>query len=409
MLGSLARRQRRPLWGALSLLLAIGTGLVLFAAARAKSEAAGEAAIDARLAAQTELAPMLQPRDLMAPIIGQRAEDLAAGIDRAITSVSTVDEVRIYTEVGRILYAEDPSLVGTRPSYLRDLTFEVANGQTVSRIRAGLMQTYVPLWLAPGGETVVAELSQAYDPIVAGVAGGWNRLGLVTGGLLLLTLGMVVVTTRASAIHPMAVQVYGKAVVPPQANRADLRAQEEQRRQADERAKAADERYRTVKEQLREQVEKVRELEGRIAMDDMQTTTNSGELQVLRDQLRDTAERLHKAELDNNALRERLALRQQELETAKHRAAAARADGDMTELKERLEAAERRASEMSRDMEKIEAELEYTTGRFHLSKLSEALREFDNDEESIDIDEEDDLYEHPVVLRSTVATHRKVR
>ena len=352
---------------------------------------------------------MLQPRDLMAPIIGQRAEDLAAGIDRAITSVSTVDEVRIYTEVGRILYAEDPSLVGTRPSYLRDLTFEVANGQTVSRIRAGLMQTYVPLWLAPGGETVVAELSQAYDPIVAGVAGGWNRLGLVTGGLLLLTLGMVVVTTRASAIHPMAVQVYGKAVVPPQANRADLRAQEEQRRQADERAKAADERYRTVKEQLREQVEKVRELEGRIAMDDMQTTTNSGELQVLRDQLRDTAERLHKAELDNNALRERLALRQQELETAKHRAAAARADGDMTELKERLEAAERRASEMSRDMEKIEAELEYTTGRFHLSKLSEALREFDNDEESIDIDEEDDLYEHPVVLRSTVATHRKVR
>ena len=407
MLGSLARRQRRPLWGAISLLLAIGTGLALTAAARARGEAAEKAATDARLAAQTQLAPMLQPRDLMAPIVGTRAQELTATIDDTITSV---DEVRIYSSLGRILYAEDAEIVGTRPSYLRDLTFEVAGGESRSQVRGGLLQTYVPIWLAPGGEVVVAEMSQAQGPIAAGASAPWGQIALGTGALMLGALGMVVATSRAPAAPARTVQATGQQqsktqVVPAP---ADVHALEEQRRKADERAKAADERYRTVKQQLREAMDTVKELEGRIAMGDMQTTTTGGDLQALRDQLRDTAERLHKAELDNNALRERLALRQHELEAAKHQAAAARTDEDMNELKTRLEAAERRASEMSREMEKIEAELEYTTGRFHLSKLSEALREFDNDE-SIEIDDEDDLFEHPVVIRSRVATDGKVR
>ena len=414
MLGSLVKRERRPLWGWLSCLLLVAIGASMFMGIRARSAATAEAAKDAELVAQTELAPLLMPRDLMAPVVGDRATDLTEQVDAMITSVTPIGRVRIYSSLGRLLYSADPKIVGTRPTYLKNLTLEVAAGDARSENHSGLLQTYVPIWLSPEGTVVVAEMSQAYGPIAAEASGSWTLVALVCGALLLGMFAMVVVTTLAQP-STMPVQVYHqqaparqpKELLAPGADapiyqQAGFRVVEEQRLAAEGRAKAAEENYRSVQKQLKATLTQMKDLEGRLTMQESQTTTTDTELQALRDQLRDTAERLHKADLDNNQLRERMALRQRELEEARHQVASIRVDGsEAEELKQRLLAAERRAGELAREAERLENELDYTKSKFHMSKLSEALREFDNDEDiEIDVDaDEDDLFEHPVIMR----------
>ncbi len=410
LLGSLARRERRPLWGTFTFILAVALGLSVWAAMNARSEATGEAEVDAELAAQTELAPLLQPRDLVNPISGDRAAELTANIERTITSVSPVDAVRIFSPLGRILYAEDPKFVGTRPSYLRNLTFEVASGDTRSIVRDGLLQTYIPIWLTSGGDVAVAELSQPHGPIVAEATAGWYRIAMIAGALMLGCLAMVVVTTGATGAGATQAQRYTTAVprrLPrdttafayeaPMYEQPGFRAIEEQRQEAERRANAVEENFRAVQRRLKEALAQVKELEGRLAMNEAQNGTNDGELTALRDQLRETSERLHKAELDNNAVRERMSLRQQELDEARRMLSELRAGGD-DELRARLEAADRRAAEMEREIGELESELTQTTTKFHMTKFAQALHEFENVD--LEIEEEDDLFEHPVIIRN---------
>jgi hypothetical protein len=141
MFGSLTRRRRRPLWGWLIVILLFAVSGSLFLSMRTKSQAIQEASTEARLAGQTELATLLEPRDLLAPVVGVRALELGAGI----TSVGPIDDIRIYSSLRRILYADDPAIVGTRPSYLRDLTFAVASGEAQTQVRGDVLQTLVPI------------------------------------------------------------------------------------------------------------------------------------------------------------------------------------------------------------------------------------------------------------------------
>ena len=413
MFGSLTRRERRPLWGTFTFIFAVVVGLSVWAGLHARSEATNEAAIDAELAAQTELAPLLQPRDLTSTITGDQAVELAEGIERSITSVSPVEGVRIFSSLGRILYAEDPKFVGTRPSYLRNLTFEVASGDAQSLVRNGMLLTYVPIWLTPGGDVAVAELSQPLGPIVSEASAGWFRIALLVGALMLGCLAMVVVTTRAAPGRPGAVQLYGTAshrmpagspsIGAPIYQHAGFRQIEEQRQDAERRASAVEENFRAVQKRLKEALAQVKDLEARLSMNEAQNGTSDGEMSELREQLRETSERLHKAELENNALRERMTLRQQELEESRRLLAEVRAEGDHEELRSRLDAAGERAAHMEREIDRLESELDSTTSRFHMTKFTEALREFDNDELQIE-EEEDDGFEHPMIIRNSTGT-----
>lgn len=423
MFGSLVRRERRPIWGALSFIFAVGIGLSIWSALDAREKATQDASTEAKLVAQTELAPMLQTRDLIAPVTAERAAQLGSGIESTITSVTPIEGIRLYSSLGRVLYADEPQLLGTRPSYLRDLTFEVANGEAQSIVRDGTLQTYVPVWLNPNSTVAVAEVSQAYGPIISEATAIWYRNAAIAGGLFVLTFGMVLAASRAKARVAAPVQVYqaapsrkatkgqpAPAAGSPMYQHAGFRELEAQRQEATRRAEVAEQNFMGVQQQLKATLTQLKELEGRLAMNETQTSTNDGELQALRDQLKDTAERLHKAELDNNALRERMTLRQQELEEAQRAAAEMVSDTDKAELRTRLAAADERAAELVRQIEKLESELEYTNTKFHMTKLSEALREFDTDDIEIESDE-DESFEHPVVIRnkSGRTTPQKVR
>lgn len=379
MFGRSHRRERRAVWGSLTLIIVIAIGGTLTAAASSRTRLTERAATDARLIAQTQLAPLLTARDLEAPITGERARELGEAIRAEIISTGPIEKIRLYSRLGRILYDADPQLVTVRPSFVRDLIYRVATGRAESIVREGHLLTYVPLWTSPGGTVVVAEMSQPYGPIEAEATGLWHRIALGLGIALLATAGLFVRAVRARdrAISLVEVRAHPEFV-----------AAEDARARAEQRAAAAEAALTDVRRQLRAALDEISTMERTMEM--LEQEDRSEEVRSLRDQLRDTAERLHAVERDNAALRERLALRQRELDEHKARLLQLEArtpSAEVEELRRSLEAAERRATELESEVERLEAELDATAGSLHLAKLSEALREIDNDETLVELDE----------------------
>ena len=208
MVGSLTRRRWRPLWAWTAVLMMGAVVACVFMASGARSTALADASTDARLAAQTELATLLEPRDLISPVVGERAAELGAAIESQILSVGPIDEVRIYSSLGRILYAKDPSIVGTRPTYLRDSTFEVASGEPKAQVRGDVLQTLVPIWLSPGGTVVVAEMSQPAGSVVSSATTPWYLAAGACAALMLGAIAMVTASSRPRAPAPVAAPVH---------------------------------------------------------------------------------------------------------------------------------------------------------------------------------------------------------
>lgn len=437
MFDSLARRRRRPLWAWTAVLLLGAAVACVLMASGARSAALEEASTDARLAAQTKLATLLEPRDLIAPVVGERAVELGAAIQAQITSTGPIDDVRIYSSLGRILYADDPTIVGTRPSYLRDSTFEVASGEPMTQVRGSVLQTLVPIWLSPGGTVVVAEMSQPAGTVGSSATTPWYAAAAACGLLMVGAIALVVASSRPQAPAPVPVQVFPAMDQAPAPNRSrehprpqpapvDRREVEEaqrSRRNAESRAEAAEQNLHGLQKQLAEALEANRELQAHLVAAQSTTHTSDSEADALRRQLGETTERLNRAEIDAKALRERLSLRQQELEESQSKLASAHASagaveelerrleaaetrtGELEELRARLESAEGRADEMAGEMARMEADLEYTAGQFHMSKLSEALRDIEQEEHN----ETDGSLEHPVIIRGNGGPGGKVR
>jgi predicted nucleic acid-binding Zn-ribbon protein len=400
MFGRTHRRERRALWGSLTLAIVIAIGGTLAAAASSRTRLTERAATDARLVAQTQLAPLLTARDLEGPITGDRARELGAAIRSEIVSTGPIEKIRLYSKLGRILYDADPEIVTVRPSFVRDLIYRVATGEAESIVREGHLLTYVPLWTSPGGTVVVAEMSQPYDPIAAEATGTWHRIALGLGLALAVTFALWVRAIRARDRTLSLVEVRAHP---------EFVAAEDARTRAEQRAAAAEAALTDVRRQLRAALDEISTMERTMEM--LEQEDRSEEVRTLRDQLRDTAERLQAVERDNAALRERLALRQRELDEHKTRLLQLEArtpSAEVEELRRRLEAAERRATEMENEVERLEAELDATAGSLHLAKLSEALREIDNDDALVEVDE--DREEHPTVIfavdRPTTRTRR---
>src|SRR3989304_4505399 len=198
--------------------------------ARARSSASAEAARDAELIAQTELAPLLMPRDLMAPIVDERATELGGLIEATITS---------------------------------------------------------------SGDGGGARMPQPYGPSAAGASRTWNQLALACVVLLLGGIAMIVTTSLSRASGKTSVPVYApqapvrqpRDLLAPAADapiyrQAGCRVVEEQRLAAEARASAAEENYRSVQQQLKATLGQMKDLEGRLAMQESHATTNDAELQA---------------------------------------------------------------------------------------------------------------------------------
>ena len=265
----------------------------------------------------------------------------------------------------------------------------------------------------------------------------WYLLALGCTVLLIGAITLFALSSRSSPVpnhgraSEMPVQVFpaggapradrAMSPSPTAARRRDLEL-ERSRRAAEDRADAAEGNLRGIQKQLKESLARTAELERRLVAAESTTHTSDSESAALRERLSDTAERLNAAELDAKAQRQRLALKQQELEEAQGRLASVQTNADLVEelrrklagaesradgvqaLQAKLEAAESRAEEMANEMARMEAELDHAADQFHMTKLSEALRDIDTSERRWN----GGPLEHPVIIRGG-GTGRKVR
>lgn len=192
MLGSVAKRERRSLWATLSLLLALGIGGCVFLAGSERSSAT-EASQEEALLAGEQVRSMITKKDLEGPVTGARHDRLAGDIREAITSRGPVDAVTIWSPQARLLFAADESLVGTRAADLRGLVARVAEGSPQSRVRAGSLQTFLPMWPSPRGAVAVVEMDQPAEAIAA-AGGTWSLLRTALTVALVATLLLFVLT-----------------------------------------------------------------------------------------------------------------------------------------------------------------------------------------------------------------------
>jgi hypothetical protein len=404
MVGTLVGKERRPIWVA----LAIGFGVVvatsMWLGGRARSDALERGTTDASHAVQTELVPVLSANDLTTDLSPARVHQLRAGIDAGLISTGAFDEVRIYRPDGSSLVASDPGSTG--PADAATIVTDVAAGAARSRTTGDRFEAFVPISSAPGETAAVVELSRPATDIAA-AGRSWSLVAIVAGALALFALAMVAVTGRAApaartsskaptyrpaiprraatqASSPEAATVWNAAV--DAFGVMERKAREKELADAEDRAQQAEEGFRTVQEQLRHTLAQISDLEGRLGMEEQARVGASAEVTGLREELRDTANRLHKAELDNDALRERLALRQLDLQEERRRATEATPSAEEVEdLRLRLETAEQAAAALARELERTELELEHANSRFHMTKLTEALRSFEGDDDEFSI------------------------
>ncbi len=383
MLASLAHRDRRSLWGTLSLVLIAGSGIAMLLANAQQRGIERDAARQARLTAQVGIAPLLQARDLEKPAEGDRYDALASGIESAVLASGPAQRVTLWGQDGRILFSPNASIVGTKQPSMQDLLFNVANTQATSDVQQGWFRSFVPLWLQPGGIVIVAELDQPYAPIVAQANKPWRTSALECAALALISMTFFGLTYRTrSASFAAQTLACAPAPAPKRVPRHDMptdesspaymlpgyRAEAEARREAETRASALEENFHGLQAQYRAALEQLKALDQKVLLQESSTSQTESDVQIVRDELQQTAERLHEIEIDRDAIRERLALRQSELNAAEGRA---------------LEA-DTRSARTERELERALSELERIQGSFHMSKLQEALLELDGGAEDHD-------------------------
>jgi len=339
-------RGRRSLHAVLVVLLAAASAGAFFYSSSLEDSSIREAARQARLAAQVKLAGVLTELDLEEPAGDARYQELQAEITRVMPV--DIEAVTLWSPSGRVLYHDDAAMIGTRPTYPREFLGDVANGSTETKVEGGLLKTFVPVWVAPGGTIAVAQLDSAVAPIVSMaemVRIGSGVLGLVTLLLILLlfralkhkgkgarrdpqvALGRSGYAVTASAPRPAAkdrpkVAAEGVGVVKPLRSTSAagsrraapdtgpesgaVKRLERERDEALAVAEAAERALQAVRTEHRAALEQVAALEARLIAAADGPLHSQEDIQALRDQMRETAERLYRAEEENRALKVRL-------------------------------------------------------------------------------------------------------
>jgi signal transduction histidine kinase len=196
-------------------LIGVGIGALRAGDLRTRSEQA--ATVRAELIAESVIAPLLVPEDLLGPIRGVRYQFLDRAIHEFAMDDAGVERIKIWNVDGMVVFSNDREQVGLRPEMEEDL-LEAFEGEVASEIsdlseaenvseRAladQLFETYVPVHLPRDGDsneaTAVIEVYQDYSAIQLEIDHLNDTLKISLGiGLLVLyvlLLPVMVGTTR---------------------------------------------------------------------------------------------------------------------------------------------------------------------------------------------------------------------
>lgn len=313
MFASVTGPERRSLWAFLSFAFAVGIAASILMA-RVESKAIDRAVTSARDQA-LQLAQRLAARDLSQPAAGKEFQRVAAQVRSTVTSKEQVQQVRIWSPRGRVLFDVDRNAVGTKPTEPPDGIASIASRSGGTVVDARSIETFVPVSKKGAALTAVAQMSQPLQPVLAETGGVWDtvRTGLTIAlavALLMLGLTFLPVILRLARRKRDGAQEPAKPIVPGEAapapprvfNRArrseepqdasvssymlpGFRQIEQARQVAEERAHSSEQSFQSLQAQFQRTIERVKTLEAR-------TQTE----RALREQLRQAEAKAQAAE-----------------------------------------------------------------------------------------------------------------
>lgn len=195
-------RNRRVLWGALSLVLIAAMAASYFLGGKARERHEARATSDARSTTELILAPLFKPKDLAEPVGHNRHEELLAAIGERILQASPITAVSVWSPDGTMVLSTVSRSVGNRLSGERDRLRRVMRGGVESVVEGPLFRTYVPLRPEPGSEAEgVVQLDRPYAPMLTAATRPWRlaTTGLALGLLIAGTLFGLTFRRRTAA------------------------------------------------------------------------------------------------------------------------------------------------------------------------------------------------------------------
>ncbi|MEX0753767.1 MAG: hypothetical protein WD556_01435 [Actinomycetota bacterium] len=197
MVGIEVRRSQRPLWAAVSALLATGMLLSLVLASSARQSAEASAAASAQRAVQEVLAPALSSSDVAQPVTARRAAELGALVTERLLSAGPSDALAIYRRDGTVVFDTDRANIGSREPNERGRIARVAEQGRESVVDHSAFRVFVPLRLEADGPILgVVEVTRPYEPLWAGASRPWRIGTIVLAALLLASLALLALTFR---------------------------------------------------------------------------------------------------------------------------------------------------------------------------------------------------------------------
>jgi len=381
-------RIARTVLAVLGGLLCLGIVGSLLMSVRAANEARDQIADQAATIADSSLAIAFSPEDLAAPVLPDRATELAGQVQSIVIDPSDFTDVTLYSPEGTILYSTSQSLIGTQLPGERDRIKEALKGVPQISNADGEISVLVPMQLRSGvGEPAAVELVRPDDPVAA-APGPWRTNALFLFAMLVLLAVAVFGVARVLAVvaeqqdRPPTAVMQAPATPRLSPPVPGIREENEARRRAEERARAAEERLNVLQDQYRKTLEDLQTYQQAPSHPTVVTDPRveeralraEGQVASLEQQLRTiTGEREHLAR--ELAEAHALALADQQ----------ARPDGD-TELL--LRAAERESTTLRNELaaeREVRATLEREIAEVQTERGSDATLRHDLDDTNIDL------------------------
>jgi hypothetical protein len=192
MLGSVARRERLPLWALVSFVAVVGFALSALLAQAARN-AALEAVVDRARDAGQLLTDTISDKQLADPIKGASYDKLAQKISRSVSADGPSVGVTVWSSRGRVLFSLERSSVGTSDREMRPLITDVSEDSGSYRVAGTTVRAFVPVPRLAKDQVVLVEVDEPLAAVEARVGNVWTllRLAFAFGlGVSLLLLGL---------------------------------------------------------------------------------------------------------------------------------------------------------------------------------------------------------------------------
>ncbi len=165
-------RKLRALWATLAVICLLGAGAAYGVSWYQQDRLERDATRDAHKLSVDVIKPMLTPADAEGPIRGARYDELLAAMEKNVLAGS-INSVRLWGADGTVLFADEPSLVGTKEPAMRDDVHATISGTSESSVDGERYQTLTALELGQPPVVVAVELGQSHSAIVEQAREPW--------------------------------------------------------------------------------------------------------------------------------------------------------------------------------------------------------------------------------------------